>query len=469
MRADIATGAAEDAPQPEVPGPAPRRVLVVEDEESLRHVLTVILQGAGYEVRAVPDGAVAKAELARRDFEVVITDVRMPKVGGMQLLDHLRETAPLVTVIVMSAYGSNETALEAMKRGAYDYISKPFKPDEVVLVLRKAEEREQLRRENARLRAELDDKAGLTGLDDLVGTSPGMQALFQKLRRIAAYKTTVLLTGESGTGKELVARALHRLSPRSDAPFVPVNCGAIPEALMESELFGHVKGAFTGAHAARDGLVAAAHGGTLFLDEIGELPLSLQVKLLRFLQEEEIRRVGDSRTTGVDVRVVAATARDLSEEIAAGRFREDLYYRLNVVPLELPPLRIGPGTSRCWWRTSSAASGPASASGSTGPATPPSSASRPTPGPGTSGSWRTPWSRRWSSATESASRRPTSRTSSTGPPRSTGRSPRTPSRSSAASGSWRPSSSAAPSSAPGATGPGRRSCSRSATGPSCTR
>ena len=337
MMADTATGAPEDAPQ--APGPAPRRVLVVEDEESLRHVLTVILQDAGYEVRAVPDGAVAKAELARRDFEVVITDVRMPKVGGMQLLDHLRETAPSVTVIVMSAYGSHETALEAMKRGAYDYISKPFKPDEVVLVLRKAEEREQLRRENARLKAELDDKAGLTGLDGLVGGSPGMQALFQKLRRIAGYKTTVLLTGESGTGKELVARALHRLSPRSDAPFVPVNCGAIPEALMESELFGHVKGAFTGAHAARDGLVTAAHGGTLFLDEIGELPLSLQVKLLRFLQEEEIRRVGDSRTTGVDVRVVAATARDLSEEIAAGRFREDLYYRLNVVPLELPPLR----------------------------------------------------------------------------------------------------------------------------------
>ncbi|RMG21161.1 MAG: sigma-54-dependent Fis family transcriptional regulator, partial [Deltaproteobacteria bacterium] len=319
-----------------------RSVLVVEDEESLRHVLTVILEEHGYGVRAVEDGEAALAELERREYDFLITDVRMPGLGGLELLAHVRKMHPDLTVIVMSAYGSHESAIEAMKQGAYDYISKPFRPDEVVLVLRKAEEREELRRENERLKRELRERTG-GGLEGIVGDSPRMRAVLEKVRRVAAYKTTVLLHGESGTGKELVARAIHELSPRAAGPFVPVNCGAIPETLMESELFGHVKGAFTGADRARPGLIREAQGGTLFLDEIGELPSRMQVKLLRFLQEDEIRRVGDSRTETVDVRVVAATARDLQDEVKAGRFREDLYYRLSVVPLHLPPLRERPG------------------------------------------------------------------------------------------------------------------------------
>jgi two-component system, NtrC family, response regulator AtoC len=236
----------------------------------------------------------------------------------------------------MSAYGSHEAALEAMKAGAYDYVSKPFRADEVVLVLRKAEERERLARENRRLRSELAEDYRL---DAIVGASEGLQELLKQVRKVAPQKTTVLLQGESGTGKELVARALHELSPRAAMPFVAVNCGAIPADLLESELFGHVKGAFTDASRNKRGLALEADGGTLFLDELGELPLVLQVKLLRFLQEEEVRPVGDTRARRVDVRVVAATARDLAKSVADGTFREDLYWRLNVVNLRLPALR----------------------------------------------------------------------------------------------------------------------------------
>ncbi len=318
-------------------------VLVVDDEEGVRHTLSLILDENGYEVRAVSDGEAALSELDRADFDVIITDVRMPKVGGIELLEHTRARSLDTTVIVMSAYGTQDTAIEAVKRGAYDYISKPFKPDEMVLLLRKAEERELLRSENRRLKAELAARGGVTELDQLVGASPPMEAIRKKIVRLADYKTTVLLTGESGTGKELVARAIHSLSPRKDRPFVAVNCGAIPENLMESELFGHMKGAFTDAGSTRIGLIEEAEGGTLFLDEAGELPLPLQVKLLRFLQEEEIRPVGGSKVLSVDVRVIAATARDLQEEVEAGRFREDLYYRLNVIPVHLPPLRERPG------------------------------------------------------------------------------------------------------------------------------
>jgi two-component system, NtrC family, response regulator AtoC len=316
-----------------------RKVLIVDDEQGMRHTLTLILEEHGYGVRAVPDGQAALAELEKSAFDVVVTDVRMPKVGGLELLGRIREDSPDTTVVVMSAYGSQDAAIEAVKQGAYDYISKPFKPDEMVLLLRKAEEREELRRENRRLKAELAARAPVGDIEGLVGASAPMQAIRKKVDRIAEYKTTVLLTGESGTGKELVARAIHTLSPRKEMPFVAVNCGAIPEALMESELFGHMKGAFTDAHAARRGLVEEADGGTLFLDEVGELPLPLQVKLLRFLQEEEIRPVGGSRDVAIDVRVIAATARDLQAEVDAGRFREDLFYRLNVIPLKLPALR----------------------------------------------------------------------------------------------------------------------------------
>jgi two-component system response regulator AtoC len=318
-----------------------RRVLVVDDEENLRHMLSVLLKREGYEVSSVPHGEAALLELQAHAYDVVLADVRMPRMGGLELLEELRRQAIPATVIMMSAYGNVETALEAMKRGAYDYISKPFKPDEVVLVLRKAEERERLYRENQRLREALAHLAppDEDALPDMIGHSPRIREIYRTVRKIAPYKSTVLVTGESGTGKELIARAVHRLSPRASAPFVAVNCGAIPDTLLESELFGYRKGAFTDATRDRRGLFEEAHGGTLFLDELGELPLGLQVKLLRALQEEQIRRLGDTQDLRVDVRVIAATARDLAAEVQAGRFREDLYYRLSVLPLHLPPLR----------------------------------------------------------------------------------------------------------------------------------
>jgi len=314
-------------------------VLVVDDEESMRHLLNVILTDRGYDVRAVSNGEDALRELSSRDYDLVLSDVRMPRMDGLVLLRRALELHPELTFIVMSAYGTHDTAIEAMKAGAYDYVSKPFKPDEVVLVLRKAEERLRLSRENRRLRSEL---AKGFRIENFIGSSPALQEMLRQVRRVAPTKTTVLLTGESGTGKELVARALHELSPRAAMPFVAVNCGAIPAELLESELFGHVRGAFTDASRDKKGLAAEADGGTLFLDEIGELPLGLQVKLLRFLEDEQVRRVGDTRSERVDVRVVAATARDLARAVKEGQFREDLFYRLNVVNVRLPALRERP-------------------------------------------------------------------------------------------------------------------------------
>jgi two-component system response regulator AtoC len=311
-------------------------VLVVDDDASMRHVLSVILTDRGYEARAVASGEDALRELAAREYDLVLTDVRMPGMGGLELLRRIQAQDPEQLVIVMSAYGSQEAALEAMKAGAYDYLSKPFRPDEVVLVLRKAEERERLARENRRLRGELQ---GAYRPEAIVGTSLAMGELLKQVRKLAPQRATVLLQGESGTGKELVARALHELSPRASMPFVAVNCGAIPAELVEAELFGHVRGAFTDAVRAKKGLAAEADGGTLFLDEVGELPLAVQVKLLRFLQDQEVRPVGDVRSRRVDARVVAATSRDLGRDVAGGRFREDLLYRLDVVRLRLPPLR----------------------------------------------------------------------------------------------------------------------------------
>ncbi len=313
-----------------------RRVLVVDDEENIRVVLRTILRRSGYEVETASNGEEALKLVDSFGPQFVITDVRMPKMGGLDLLSTLRAKQSDATVIVMSAYGAVDSALEAIKLGAYDYVQKPFKNDEIVLALRKAEEREALRRENRALREEIRKEHQF---EDLLGKSAGMQDVFRTVSKVADFKTTVLIQGESGVGKELVARAVHTRSSRTAARFVAVNCGAIPEALLESELFGHKRGAFTDANADRRGLFEEADGGTLFLDEVGELPLALQVKLLRVLQDETIRRLGDTKDLKVDVRIVAATHRDLGAETKAGRFREDLYYRLNVLPITVPPLR----------------------------------------------------------------------------------------------------------------------------------
>jgi two-component system, NtrC family, response regulator AtoC len=318
-----------------------RRVLVVDDEENLRHMLQILLRREGYEAVGASSVDAALVEIERQPFDIIITDLRMPGRSGLELIDEVRRRNLETTMVVMTAYGGKEVAIEAMKRGAYDYLSKPFEADEVVLLLRKAEERERLFRENLSLRKQIRSGGGEpeTGLGEMVAKSARMTELFRTIRKIAEFKTTILVGGESGTGKELVARAIHRLSPRASGPFVAVNCGAIPGTLLESELFGHRKGAFTDATRDRKGLFEEATDGTLFLDEIGELPVGLQVKLLRVLQEEEVRRLGDTQDVKVDVRVVAATARDLAEEVKRGAFREDLYYRLNVLAVHLPPLR----------------------------------------------------------------------------------------------------------------------------------
>jgi two-component system response regulator AtoC len=315
------------------------RVLIVDDDESLRESLELVLAAEGFEVVTAADGSGALSRLEASTFDVVLCDVRMPGMDGLELLPQLVRRVPGTTVIMMSAFGTDELALEAMNRGAYDYLTKPFRPAEVVLTIRKARERERLRRANQALRREVQRA---TGERPIVATSEAMIEVLELMERAAGFKSTVLVTGESGTGKEVLARAIHAQSPRRNDPFVAVNCGAIPETLLESELFGHAKGAFTGADRARRGLVVEADGGTLFLDEIGEIPTTLQVKLLRVLQEEEVRPLGEAKPRMVDVRVIAATARKLEAEVAAGRFREDLYYRLNVVQLEVPPLRERP-------------------------------------------------------------------------------------------------------------------------------
>ncbi len=312
------------------------KVLVVDDELGLRHTLSLILAEAGYEVAVAADAQAALGLLPEMQPDVVLCDVRMPGIDGFGFLDHYRATGGEALVILMSAYGDDAAAVEAVRRGAYDFISKPFRADQVLLVLRKAEEREGLKQQVRKLNDEL---SALRAPGGIVGRSAAVRQVIAIAHKVARHPSTVLITGESGTGKELVARLLHNSSPRAAQPFVAVNCGAIPEALLESELFGHVRGAFTGAAGERRGLFEEASGGTLFLDEIGELPQPLQVKLLRALQEGEIRRVGDNIERPVDVRVVAATSRLLDSEVAAGRFRSDLFYRINVVRLHLPALR----------------------------------------------------------------------------------------------------------------------------------
>jgi len=316
------------------------RVLVIDDEENMRHLLSVLLRQEGMSVDLAADGEQGLAALEKTGFDAVLCDIRMPRLDGLGFLEALGEKKKDVPVIMMSAFGTIELAVEAMKQGAADFITKPFQGEEVILCLRRTVERYRLRQENSRLRRRLEEIAGRDEDDfRLVGNSQALRALIRQARKVAAYPSTVLITGESGTGKELVARGIHRASPRADKPFVAINCGSIPEALIESELFGYTRGAFTGADQDRQGLFQQADGGTLFLDEIGELPMEMQVRLLRVLQEQEIRQLGGSRTIPVDVRVIAATARDLEEEVRQGRFREDLFFRLNVVHLHIPPLR----------------------------------------------------------------------------------------------------------------------------------
>jgi two-component system response regulator AtoC len=316
-----------------------KRILVVDDEESIRVTLSALLGHRGYLVVSAENAKSALEILSTQEIDFVLADVRMPDMDGIELTKEIVSKQIPATVIVMSAYGSVDNAIEAMKAGAYDYITKPFKTDEITLTLAKAEERESLKRENAALRAAEAQEHDFKGI---VAKSASMEKIFKMLSKISDYDSTVLIMGESGTGKELIARAVHSSSSRSRGPFVAVNCGAIPETLLESELFGHRRGAFTDAHTDKPGLFSEAEGGTLLLDEIGELPLNLQVKLLRTLQEGTVRRLGDTKDLKIDARIVAATIRNLADEVKEGRFREDLYYRLNVLPIRVPPLRERP-------------------------------------------------------------------------------------------------------------------------------
>jgi two-component system response regulator AtoC len=315
------------------------RLLIVDDDAGLRHSLALLLQEAGYEVVAEGDPEEALTRAAAESFDLILCDVRMPKMDGLTFLGRYRARHGSALLIMMSAYGNEDAAIAAMHEGAYDYLPKPFRPDEVIMTVRKAEERERLRREVETLRSSL----GVDPVRDLmIFESRAMRELLELAGRVAQHDTTVLITGESGTGKEVLARAIHRLSPRSERAFTAINCAAIPGQLLESELFGHTKGAFTGAVADRMGLFEVAHEGTLLLDEIGDLPLDLQAKLLRVLEEGEIRRVGGRDAKRVDVRVIAATAKPLEQAVEQGEFRADLFYRLNVVRLHLPPLRERP-------------------------------------------------------------------------------------------------------------------------------
>ncbi|MDY6839291.1 MAG: sigma-54 dependent transcriptional regulator [Thermodesulfobacteriota bacterium] len=313
-----------------------RRILVIDDEPNMRHMLTVVLKRAGYEVADAANGAEGLSLLADSVFDLILCDVRMPEMDGLAFLRHIADRGIDITTIVMSAYGSIDTAVEAMKLGAADYVSKPFKPDEILLKLAQIEERNQLREENLRLRSAVQETFSF---QNMVAKSQAMGKIFEAIRKVADYKTTVLITGESGTGKELIAKAIHYNGLRKDNPMVAVNCGGLPENLLESELFGYVKGAFTDAVRDKRGLFQEASAGTLFLDEIGELPLSLQVKLLRVLQDELVRPLGSTESVKVDVRIIAATAANLAESVKEGTFRDDLFYRINVLLIEVPALR----------------------------------------------------------------------------------------------------------------------------------
>ena len=312
------------------------KVLIVDDEESLLEFLGLFFEGEGYGVEAVASMAEARERLAESEYDLVLCDILMPDGNGIDLLREIKQRDPHAAVIMMTAYSSAKSAIEAMKAGAYDYIPKPFDVEELKVMTEKALEKTALEEQNVYLRRELEGKYTFS---NIIGSSRKMQEIFRLVERVAQTSSTVLIHGDSGTGKELIARAIHYASPRGEGKFLSINCGALPENLLESELFGHVKGAFTGAVREKKGLFQEADRGTLFLDEIGEMTPAMQVKLLRALQERTVRRVGGTREEPVDVRIIAATNQDLEGLIESGDFREDLYYRINVIPIELPPLR----------------------------------------------------------------------------------------------------------------------------------
>ncbi len=322
-----------DAP---VLAPPTARILVVDDERSMRELLAIVLKREGHEVLLAENGQSAIDLLEKQPVELLISDVRMPDVSGVQVLAAAQRINPDIIGIMVTAFASTETAVEALRLGAYDYLSKPFNVDELKLKVRKALERKHLQQENALLKRALQDTHQFS---NIIGRSASMQAVFQLIQTIAPTTSTVLVSGESGTGKELVARAIHFNSLRKERPFVALNCGALPETLLESELFGHVRGAFTGADSNKKGLVEVAEKGTIFLDEIGEMSPLVQVKLLRVLQDRKFRRLGGTEEIEADIRIIAATNRDLSRLVTEGKFREDLFYRINVIPVQLPPLR----------------------------------------------------------------------------------------------------------------------------------
>ena len=312
------------------------QILIIDDEPLMRKFLCETLKRNGYDVRWAEDGGKGMEMLVNDAFDLVFTDIKMPNTDGMEVLKYIREKTPETAVVMMTAYATVENAVEAMKMGACDYIIKPFSPDQIEVLVKKIEERRSLMNENRYLRSELDQKYGF---GEIIGQNEKMQETFSMIKKIAGSRATVLITGESGTGKELVAHAIHYNSSRSEKPFIKLNCAAVPEGLFESELFGHEKGAFTSANAKRLGRFELADKGTLLLDEISEIPLHLQSKLLRVLQEREFERVGGTKSLKVDVRIICTTNRNLDEAIDKKEFREDLFFRLNVIPLEIPPLR----------------------------------------------------------------------------------------------------------------------------------
>lgn len=312
------------------------RILVVDDEESIREFFQIMLKREGYEVFTATNGREGFEVFKKNQVDVIISDIQMPEMSGMEFLTKVKEADPEMVMIMVTAFGSTDTAVECMKLGAYDYIQKPFKIEEIKIILKQALEKRSLKMENVQLKKELGTKYAF---DNIIGGAPPMLRIYEMVKRVANTKSSVLITGESGTGKELIARAIHYNGPLKDKPFVTVNCGAIPENLMESEMFGHKKGSFTGAIADKKGLFEVANTGTIFLDELGELPLTMQVKLLRVIQEGTFKRVGGTEDISVDVRVISATNKNLETEVKGGRFREDLFYRMNVIQIHCPPLR----------------------------------------------------------------------------------------------------------------------------------